>query len=270
MTDHSPSNQSKPIRGTREWAVANIDCCTGCPHDCLYCYARYDAVVKRGIISSQEWSQVKVRCEEVVRKQPLFPGQVMFPTAHDIVPENLDSCITVLRHLLIAGNEVLVVSKPNLACVHTLCEELAEYKKSILFRFTITARDRAILKFWEPGAPDYEERKKCLALAYENGYATSVSVEPMLDTDDVVSMVGDLLPYVSHSIWLGKMNKIDQRVRSTNEDVSLHVAKIKDGQRDEVIQRIYNQLSHQSLVCWKESIKEVVGLKLSEKPGLDR
>ena len=39
------------IRGTKEWAVAEINCSTGCPHECLYCYARTKAL-KNNIIAS--------------------------------------------------------------------------------------------------------------------------------------------------------------------------------------------------------------------------
>ncbi len=262
--------QGKPIRGTREWAVANIDCCTGCPHDCLYCYARYDAVVLKGLVSATEWRSCKVRSEEVLKIQPLFPGQVMFPTTHDIVPENIDACISVIHNLLIAGNKVLIVSKPNIECVRKLCNAFDKYKSDLLFRFTITSRNSSLLCFWEPGAPGYEERKESLCYAFEKGYHTSVSVEPMLDTVDVVAMVRELLPCVTHSVWLGKMNKIEQRVQIDSYETQAQVEKITEGQSDQVLHDIYRQLCNEPLVRWKESIKEVIGLELSDKPGLDK
>lgn len=263
------SEKHKPIRGTREWAVANIDCCTGCPHDCLYCYARYDAVEKRKQLTAKEWRLSRVRDEDVRKVQPLYPGQVMFPTTHDIVPENLQECLEVIRNLLTAGNRVLVVSKPHQACVRELCQELAAYKDRLLFRFTITARAAELLSLWEPGAPGYEERKASLCHAFHEGYRTSVSVEPMLDTGDVVDMVRELLPCVSHSIWLGKMNKIEQRVRIDSAELRDQVDRIQAEQDDAVIMEIYNQLRHEPLVRWKESIKTVVGLELPGEPGQD-
>lgn len=259
----------KPIRGTREWAVANIDCCTGCSHDCRYCYARYDSVVRRGELTAAEWQKCVVRQKDVAAAQKLYDGQVMFPTTHDIVPENLAACIVVISNLCQAGNRVLVVSKPHLECVRELCKELELYRQQILFRFTITARDSELLSYWEPGAPDYDERRQCLCYAFGKGFVTSVSVEPMLDSRDVVPMVLELLPCVNHSIWLGKMNRIEKRVAIESERDQLMVDRIRAGQTDERVRAIYAALGKEPLVRWKESMKKVLGLDLAGEPGLD-
>lgn len=260
----------KPVRGTREWAVAEINCCLGCPHGCRYCYARQAAVVKQGSVASAQWPVCRVIAGEVTKERPRYPGQVMFPTAHDIVADNLDACLQVLKKLTAAGNRVLVVSKPHLDCIRVLCAELQAVKDLLLFRFTITARDESLLALWEPHAPGYAERKACLQYAAGCGFATSVSVEPMLDTEDVVAMVYDLLPFVSHSIWLGKMNRIEERVAVDSEAMEMAVQRLADGQNDQHIHRIYNQLHKIDKVRWKESIKAVVGLELSSEAGLDR
>ena len=258
------------IRGTREWAVAEIDCCLGCPHDCRYCYARYQRVVRRKLLTAEEWRHCRILPEEVERVHPLYPGQVMFPSAHDIVPENLEACCRVINGLLAFGNRVLVVSKPQLCCIEELCRRFAFARHRLLFRFTITARDGNILKFWEPHAPEYDERRQCLALARKLGFATSVSVEPILDMDDVVDMVRELLPLVSHSIWLGKMNKIAERVSLDSPETLAAVAKVEAGQSDARILALHAQLAGITLVRWKESIKEVVGLPLITAAGLDQ
>lgn len=263
------TDNKKPIRGTREWAVAEINCCLGCSHGCRYCYARYDLVVRRGMVTPEQWSSCRVIEKEVVKKQPLYPGQVMFPTAHDIVPENLEDCLVVLRNLLDAGNRVLVVTKPHLDCVRRICSDFSGAKDRILFRFTITARDLEVLQFWEPHAPDYLERKCCLEYAFNNGFDTSVSVEPMLDTADVAAMVRELLPCVSHSIWLGKMNKITERVACDSEEMRLETERIERGQSNERLFQLFEELGGLKQVRWKESVKEVLGLQQATEPGLD-
>lgn len=261
--------EGKPIRGTREWAVANIDCCTGCSHDCRYCYARYDQVDRRGLLTAEEWRTCRLRVDEVKCSRPLYPGQVMFPATHDILPEILEECLAVITALLRAGNRVLVVSKPHLECVQEMCRVFTAHREKLLFRFTITARDEGVLSFWEPGAPGYLERKESLRQAFTAGYQTSVSVEPMLDTPDVVAMVYELLPWVSHSIWLGKMNKVDERVQIDSDATRCEVERITAGQQDQVIRELYLRLHHEPLLRWKESIKQVVGLALPDKPGMD-
>lgn len=258
-----------PIRGTREWAVATVDCATGCPHDCRYCYARWAAVEKLRTVTPAAWPVCRVDRKAVERRQPRYPGQVMFPANHDIVPEILEECLEVIGNLLAAGNRVLLVSKPHLACISRICAAFGRERQRLLFRFTITARSRKLLDFWEPGAPGYEERKSCLEYAFTRGFATSVSVEPILDSADVVPMVLELMPFVSHSIWLGKMNRIEVRVTQQGEEARRRVREVLDGQRDEKIFEIHRQLADEPLVRWKESIKEVVGLALPNEAGLD-
>ena len=261
--------KKKPIRGTREWAVAEINCCMGCPHGCRYCYARYDLVERKGIVSRKQWTTCKVIEDELTRKQQLYPGQVMFPSAHDIVPENLEACLSVIKNLLEAGNKVLVVSKPHLDCIERLCSELSDSWEQLLFRFTITARDNRILQLWEPHAPGFEERRDSLEYAFNKGFATSVSVEPMLDTTDVAAMVHELLPFISHSIWLGKMNRIERRVACESQEMQREVDRIELGQSDARIFQLYQDLRTIPQVRWKESVKEVVGLTQASEPGLD-
>ncbi len=260
----------KKIKGTREWAVANIDCCTGCSHGCKYCYARYDAVVREGTVTSEEWQSCHIRETDVEKKHPHYPGQVMFPCTHDIVPENLEACIKVIENLLLGNNKILLVSKPHLSCITALCDHFQKDKESLLFRFTITANNNTILSLWEPFAPTYEERVASLRYAFRNGFATSVSIEPMLDIKTVVAMVKELEPSVTHSLWLGKMNKIDTRVVVDSDVMAIEVERVRAGQCNSRIKTIYEELKHNPLVFWKESIKEIVGLDLATQPGLDR
>ena len=101
------------IRGTREWAVAEINCCTGCPYQCRYCYARAKAVAQKKIVDANDWHRVRLKDIETLGDFPQYDGQVMFPAAHDIVPENVERCIYVIEQLLLKQNRVLVVSKPS-------------------------------------------------------------------------------------------------------------------------------------------------------------
>lgn len=261
--------EQKKISGTKEWAVAEVNCSLGCPHGCRYCYARYDQVVRRGLTSAESWKTPRDLAGIFASDPPHFSGRVMFPSHHDIVAENLESCLRMLRGLLDAGNSVLVVSKPHLTVIRRLCAEFSRQRQQILLRFTITARDDSLLKFWEPGAPLYAERKECLEYAFAQGFATSVSVEPMLDTGDAVEMVRELLPSVSDTIWLGKMNKIDRRVSVETPDLDAAILKIEEGQTDRRIKELYEELKSIAQVRWKESIKAVVGLACAQEPGLD-
>ena len=249
--------------------MAEINCCLGCPHDCRYCYAR-TAALKQGLIdSAADWSQMRIMDNLVAEERPCYPGQVMFPTAHDIVEENLEVSTQVIDRLLAAGNRVLIVSKPAVACIERICDRFHGQRHNILFRFTITAREQSLLSFWEPGAPAYEDRLESLKLAYNRGFETSVSIEPIIAIKDLAGLIEEVQPLVSHSIWLGKMNRIDERVTIDSEEMAAEIARIKSEQDDKQIIELYESQKDNPLIRWKESIKEVVGLPLHTVLGLD-
>ncbi len=254
--------------GAREWTKNFVNCCTGCSHDCRYCYARETAVRHRRV-RPEEWKNEGIRQKDVDKGYRRREGRIMFPSSHDITPSNVDACIAVLGKLLHAGNKLLIVSKPHLECITRICYEFGEFKESILFRFTIGAMDNKILSFWEPNAPSYEERLQSLKFAWHNMFQTSVSIEPMLDPEHIEELVTAVSPLVTDAIWIGKMNDVRKRVAITDETVEREVRKIEAGQTDDRIKAIYEKLKDNPKIKWKESIKKVVGLPLSEKPGMD-
>jgi DNA repair photolyase len=220
-------------------------------------------------MSHEDWINKAVRPHDVRKGFKKYDGVVMFPTTHDICPDVLDECMEVLGKLLGHGNDVLIVSKPHLSCITKMCSEFKEFKDQILFRFTIGAYSDSVLSYWEPGAPDFRERFECLKHAFTRGYKTSISCEPMLESTEVVKLFEKLKEYITDSFWIGKMNSIDSRVAIETEEDHKQVDKIKEGQRDEMIHVIYNELKNEPLVKWKESIKEVVGIETAPDIGMD-
>jgi len=254
--------------GTREWAVRSVNCCSGCSHDCRYCYAREMAVRYRQL-KPEQWKEEKIRWKDVTKRYGHIEGTVMFPSSHDITPHNLLACLIVLRKLLEAGNRVLIVSKPHLECIEAICRAFEEHKAQILFRFTIGAMDNQILSFWEPNAPSYEERKEALKHAFQKGFETSVSAEPMLDSDRIEDLIKDLMPYVTNAIWIGLMNHL-KGVRAEYEPAKVALQKISEGQTKDRIMAIYRRLSANPKIKWKSHIKKIVGIPLAERAGLDK
>lgn len=211
--------------GTKEWANSNVNCYLGCSHDCVYCYAKKMAIrFKRK--TEKNWKLMVPNHKNIRKGYRKRNGRIMFPTSHDITPKALDNCVLVLRKLLQAKNNVLITTKPNLTCISTICDEFESYKNQIQFRFTITSYNDELLKYWEPGAPAFKERVQSLMLAYNKGFKTSVSIEPFLDNNPF-ELIEVLHPYVTESIWIGKMNymrsigKIQEERRNCNpiEDI---------------------------------------------------
>jgi DNA repair photolyase len=261
---------AKPrVSGTKEWSVESVNILLGCAHKCRYCYARANALRRRQIPNLQVWgeSYLTLREKEVQKRRKNVGGTVMFPSTHDILPQFLKPSLTVIGKILEAGNRLLIVSKPHLECIQAICREFAGYRDEVLFRFTIGAMDNTILEYWEPGAPSFQQRLASLKYAYQDGFATSVSCEPMLDSQQVAELFHTLAPYVTDSIWIGKLNGIDYRVEPGTDPQA--VQRIRDGQTDRRVRAIYAALKDEPKVKWKESFKKVLGLELARAPGLD-
>jgi DNA polymerase III subunit gamma/tau len=258
------------ISGTKEWATDNVNNSTGCSNICRYCWARADALRRKQIATRDEWATCRIRVHDVLKKHRKYPGMVMFSSSHDILPENIYPCLITLENLLRAGNRVLIVSKPRIEMIKILCKHLKRYRSNILFRFTIGAMDNEILSFWEPGAPQFDERRQALLYTFDRKFATSVSCEPMLDTENIDALIEDLLPLVTDAIWIGKMNRIRHCVDITDDDMEKAVQRIEAGQADENIKAIYARHKDNPKIKWKDSIKKVVGLKRAERPGMDQ
>lgn len=246
----------KLLFGTKEWAPHNFNFMNGCSNDCVYCYAKEMAIrFKRK--TSESW------CDE----QPVSlagrsfnkrDGAIMIPSSHDITPGNIEHAIQVMDKLLVSGNELLLVTKPHFSCVKRIVDMFQDSKDLIKFRFTIGSADSEILKLWEPGAPNFEERLKSLKYAFEKGYSTSISCEPLLD-DQFNMLYEKVSPWVNGSIWVGKMNMASKRVRTNTAGAfpQEKIVALLKTQTDEEIIDLFNRYKGKAIIEWKESIKKV-------------
>lgn len=251
---------ARKAKGTREWSDVSYNICRGCEHGCLYCYAKSQrARFDDDVWLPGHWEHQRLRPGAKLGTDVVAAGVVMFPTTHDITPEFLPEAVTTIRNLLNGKNRVLVVSKPHLSVVKALCREFAGQKADILFRFTIGALDQGHCAYWEPGAPAPAERIRALRWAHAQGFATSVSVEPMLDSvDATIKLVDELTPHVTDTIWIGKMQRIPVML---NAQVPGFVAArdlVRARQTDAEILRLVEQLDGNPKVRWKDSIKAVL------------
>jgi len=257
------------VTGTKEWAKYNYNIQTGCEHDCAYCYAKAMAV-RFSRVKADGWDDVTISLKAVSKKWKKRDGTIMFPTTHDITQANINHCLIVLDNILRAGNNVLIVSKPDPNCIRLLCDAFEMCKKQILFRFTIGSVDNQTLKFYEPDAPSFGERLAALAHAHTRGFKTSVSIEPMLDFQpyQIVKIVDE---YVTDSIWLGLMN--NARTRLKLNECSDQVIEMADKLRlmwsYRGVKNLYEILKDNPKIRWKDSIKKLLGLDTPQEAGLD-
>jgi len=262
----------KPVFGTSEWAAHNANILLGCQHDCRYCYAKAMAM-RFGRATPESWATPILNTKAYAAKRGKKVGTIMFPTTHDIHPDNLTECLEYLRKLLVAGNDVLVVTKPHKECIDKLTSELGFYKKEILFRFTIGSPNTDVLKLWEPGAPSFEERYEALKLAHSRGFQTSISSEPMLDDIPHMTLLFNMAKeFVTNSHWMGKANDLLKRLKfnGVKDKKILEEAQLLiDYWDDNHVKILYESLKNEPLIRWKESVKKVVGLAIPTKKGMD-
>lgn len=252
--------------GTKEWSTESANFISGCKNDCKYCFSKATAIYNKRE-TQDDWKEEIVKPSKLNKGWRLRKdGRIMLASSHDITPQHLPEAIQFLKNILSPGNQVLIVSKPHLECIKAICDEFVNYKDKILFRFTVGSSDNATLKFWEPGAPSFEERVASLKYAFEKGFDTSISCEPMLD-NNIGDVINTVRPFVTHSIWLGKMSKMKQRLEMntpiTNE-LKEKANQLYAWQSDNEIKALFEIYKNDSLIRWKGEIKTIVGLPIGE------
>ena len=248
--------------GTKEWADHSMNIQRGCEHNCRYCYARYNAVDRFKTCEARHWPLPCINEAKVdMPHKRKYDGGIMFPTTHDITSANLSQYLCVLRKLLDAGNDVLIVSKPHIECIDTICNFYAEYRDQIMFRFSIGSTSDDVLGFWKPNAPTFTERLTCLKLAFDRGFKTSVSCEPYLDAYAPHTYF-TCRDFITDSFWVGKLRGFNSRVRLddvTPAQMKKFVDMLKVILSDNIVKIIYRSLEGQPFIKWKDSIREVMG-----------
>ncbi len=243
--------------GTKEWAPHTFNYVSGCSNDCVYCYAKEMAIrFKR---KSVETWHIEEPVSLTKRSFAKRNGTIMIPSSHDITVSNLEQSVEVMAKLLQSVNSLLVVTKAHPICIERLVKEFVQYRSNIEMRFTIGSADSLVLRTWESNAPSFEQRLEALKLAFVAGFATSVSAEPLFDElfDEFYAQV---VPFVTETIWVGKMNSAHRRVRinSNGKFDERLLDELAASQSDEKILALYERYRGDPKIAWKESIKKVL------------
>jgi DNA repair photolyase len=253
-----PVKHREITSGTREWADHNVNCIKGCSNNCRYCYAKIMA--KRfGRCTEETWQEMEINSSVINRTFRKYNGRVMFPSSHDIIdqPAVKEACFIVIEKLLRAGNDLLITTKPRLSITEDITERFYIFKEQLQFRFTITSLNNQLLSFWEPNAPNFDERFASLRYAYDNDFRTSVSIEPFLDYIPE-TIINKLSPYITESIWLGPMNYISSN--NIPEADRHYYQDIRDNYQVEHLQEIYEELKDNPIIKFKDSMINRLGL----------
>lgn len=256
--------------GTKEWAAKNINSAKGCANNCRYCFANSMAS-RFNSGTAKKWTDEVVQDLSDRKFRRKYKGVVMYPSSHDITPGTLSASIHVLKSLLSVGNNVLIVTKPRIDCVKSLCNELKGYENQILFRFTMGSTNSEVLKFWEPGASSFEERLASLRYAFENGFQTSISCEPFLDKT-VEDLIIITRAYVTDSIWIGKANRLKANIKLngwTDNETVKRTDELNTLYKTDYKFSLYKKYKDDKLIKWKDSLKKDFNIELQTVPGQD-
>lgn len=237
----------KITSGTKEWADSNVNLYYGCSNNCHYCYAKKIAI-RFNRKTNETWPIMVPNWKNIHKNYRKRKGRIMFPTSHDITedPQVISNCFMVLRKLLQSKNSVLITTKPRLQVIQKLCNEFEEYKELIQFRFTITSINNERLSYWEPNAPQYNERIESLKYAYKHGYKTSLAIEPSIDLFPN-TIIRNSDPYVTESIWIGPMNYLSKNIQLFEREL------IEQNRSQENLKLIYNTWTGKSKIRFKDS-----------------
>ncbi len=227
--------KKKAKTGVQEWADTSVNIQYGCKNNCSYCYAR--KMAKRfNRIPLKGWDQPILKWRLDLPKNK----KVMFPSTHDIDESNLWACCEIIGALLDRNNRLLIVSKPWLHCIESICYYFKYDIQNIAFRFTIGSVYNDILKTWEPNAPEFEERIYAVKEAIRCGHNVSISCEPLLDVDcAILKYFTEIFPERDQlsEIWVGSMQYS------------------KDAP-DLNYQEIYTQYKDNPKIKWKDSFRK--------------
>lgn len=268
--------------GTREWARREINCIKGCRMYCLYCYAK--GIAKHYKRCTEEtWKNMEINSIAVdknyskVRKKGSQPYDIMFPTSHNIILDEpyFSACTIVLKKLLEADNSVLVTVKPSLKVVKKLCKLFQDYKETMTYRFTIGSTSSKILKILEINAPTFEERLESLQYATVNGFNTSISIEPLLDSTPF-KLIERLEPYLSPlnyerdigTIWIGLLKTQYIPIALRTGEIKEFIKFIKPQLKFEHVYQYYEILYNHPRIKWKESIIKMMILNDVKTQGI--
>jgi DNA repair photolyase len=246
--------------GTKEWADVNFNFINGCTHDCKYCYSK-EMAIRFERKSPDTWKDEELRINDLTKTISIKNKLVMFPSSHDITPKYLNESITIIKKLIDSKNNVLIVTKPHFECVKKICQTFDKEKNNILFRFTIGSSNSSILKFWEPGAPSFQTRLKSLKYAFDMGFKTSVSCEPMLDYN-IEKLIQKILPFITDSIWIGNANFLIKRLRTNGITDYESIQKANElviwqSNKDNIL-KIYDLYKTNKKIKWKDSIQKIL------------
>jgi DNA repair photolyase len=190
-----------------EYAPLAANLWDGCPHRCAYCYVpnvlRTTPAKFHGRVKPRK--DVLRNLEQDCKVLKDDPRPVLLSFSSDPFPPEEDTehltreAVSILRSYNLRVR--LLTKAPNRA----LHMQPALLDRGVELGTTITSLDPHRVRTWEPGAPSPVERLRAMQFAHVAGIRTWLSVEPMLDWQDTLTVLNAAGPF-AQVIRIGVMN----------------------------------------------------------------
>jgi hypothetical protein len=98
----------------------------------------------------------------------------------------------------------------------------------------------------------------------EHGFKTSVSCEPVLDTN-CIELAEAVLPFVTDAVWIGKANQLMERIAlncGNNPQVHDAAYQLLKSQSVAWANQLYAHFKDNPKVKWKHNMKIILGLDI--------
>ena len=197
----------EPKGKAKEYGDLAINIYTGCPHSCYYCFAPsvlhkvkedfHKCIAPRQNIVEETKRQIE--------REGITGKLIHLCFTCDPYPKGYDSSVTreIIKVLKESGNHVQILTKNGVDAIRDF--DLLDGED--WFGVTYAGYDLGYLdkvSTSESGAGTPHERLSALHMAFKKGIRTWISAEPVLNAEDVITLV-DLADYVN--LWkVGKLN----------------------------------------------------------------
>jgi DNA repair photolyase len=190
----------------------SLNCYTGCPHACVYCYARF---MQRFHPHDEPWGafvDVKVNAVEVLKRQlrRAEPGSVFISSACDGW-QPIEAQWRLTRRccelLLERGFQIHVLTKSAL-----VLRDLDLFAgRPVQLGITLTTLDEQLSRLWEPGAASVQERIEVIEAARRAGLETGIMFGPLLpflsDSQDAIdALLEQAAALEVDQLWVDALN----------------------------------------------------------------
>jgi DNA repair photolyase len=200
-----------PNGKAREYSPLALNVYNGCDHGCTYCYApliRRDMSLNKNVHMRDDFL-IKLEKEllKSVPKEQILLSFMCDPYSHFDAEHKLTR--SVVEYLNLKKCKVAVLTKGGSRCLRDL-DVFKRFGGRLKVGATLTFMSDSKSLSIEPDAALPQDRLNTLKILHENDIKTWVSIEPVIDPEESLSLIKESIRFVDQ-YKIGKMNHFEKR-----------------------------------------------------------